>query len=291
MSISSVKININGTDYTLTNSSGNNWTATITAPGTTSYNQTNHVLTCIATATNSAGTTATSSTTLRVKETVSPVITVLSPTSGAYVTNNQTPVAFTVTDESGGSGVNISSLVITLDGTTVTSGISTTAITNGYSVTYTPASALSDGSHTVAANVSDYDGNAATAKSTTFTVDTVAPTLNVTSPSNGSATATASCTVAGTTNDATSSPVTVTVTLNGVSQGNATVSSGSFSKTITLAEGSNTIIVTATDGAGKTTSVTRTVILDTSVPSITSVSISPNPVNTGASMIVTVVVS
>lgn len=291
MSVSSVKININGTDYMLTNTSGNNWTATITAPGASTYNQPGHTISCVATATNSAGTTGTASTALRVKETVAPVITILSPTSGALVTNSQQPVAFTVTDESGGSGLDISSLAIKVDGTTVSTGITTGAITNGYSVTYTPPSALSDGSHTVVMNISDFDGNAATQKSTTFTVDTVAPTLNVTSPTDNAITAAAACVVAGTTNDATSSPVAVAITLNGVSQGNATVTGGSFSKTITLAEGANTIIVMATDGAGKTTSVTRHVTLDSTVPNITSVSISPNPVNAGASMIVTVVVS
>lgn len=291
MSIASVKININGTDYTLTNTSGNNWTATITAPGATTYNQSGHTITCVATATNTAGTTDTGSVALRVKETVSPVITVLSPTSGAYVTNNQQPVAFTVTDESGGSGLDMSTLVITVDGSPVSTGISTSAITNGYSVTYTPPSAFSDGSHTVLMNVSDNDGNAATQKSTTFTVDTIAPTLNVSSPTDSLITGTATLAVAGTTNDATSSPVVVSIVLNGVSQGNATVTSGAFSKNITLAEGSNTIVVTSTDNAGKYTSVTRTVTLDTTVPNITSVSISPNPVNTGESMIVTVVVS
>lgn len=291
MSIASVKININGTDYTLTNSGGNTWTATITAPGVTSFNQANHVFNCTATATNAAGTSATAATTLRVKETVPPVISVLSPTNGAYVTNNQQPVVFTATDESNGSEVDISSIAVKLDGTAVTSGITTTAITNGYNVTYTPATALADGSHTVSLGVSDNDGNAAATKSTTFTVDTVAPTLNVTSPSVGLITATASCVVAGTTNDTTSSPVTVAITLNNVSQGNATVTGGAFSKTITLAEGENTIVVTATDGAGKTTTVTRTVTLDTTSPAISSVTLSPNPVDAGATMIVTVVVS
>jgi len=289
MSVSSVKININGTEYTLTNTSGDNWTAQINAPGSTSYNQPNHVFECLVTAKNPANTSATATANLQVHEIVAPVITINSPASGAFVINNQHPVVFTIVDESGGSGLNISSLVVKLDDTAVSSGIVTTAITNGYSVTYTPPSALADGSHTVTVDVSDNDGNAATQKSTTFTVDTVAPSLNVTSPADGLITNTASCVVAGSTNDATSSPVTVAIMLNGVSQGNATVTGGNFSKTITLAEGANTIIITATDGAGKTTSVTRSITLDTSVPVIQSISISPNPVNAGATMLVTVV--
>ena len=298
MAISQVRAQINGTWYTLTLQSGNTYTATITAPGSTSYNLSGGYYNVTVEATNTAGTVTTktgadmSGLRLVVKEKVPPVITILSPTSGANVTNNKQPVTFTVTDESGGSGVNISSLVVKLDGTAVSaSTITSTAITNGYSVTYTPGSALSDGSHTVAITVSDNDGNAATAKSTSFKVDTVPPTLNVTAPTNGLVTNTASLVVRGTTNDTSSSPVMVKMTLNGSDQGSITVSSdGTFTKTLTLATGNNTIVVTATDAAGKSSSVTRTVTLDVSVPSVTSATISPNPVDAGATMVITVVV-
>lgn len=75
-------------------------------------------------------------------------------------------------------------------------------------MTYTPAAALDDGSHTVTIDCKDHDGNAATQKSTTYTVDTVPPTLNVTSPTDNLVTASQSLTVAGITNDETSSPTT-----------------------------------------------------------------------------------
>jgi hypothetical protein len=249
-------------------------------------------------ATNDAGTTATADgstlTGLRfvVNEIVPPVISILSPSGGAYVTNSKQPVVFTVTDESGGSGVNTDSVVVKLDGTAVASStLAKTAITNGYSYTYTPASAMSDGAHTVTISASDNDGNTATAKSTTFTVDTVPPTLNITAPTADLITNTASVTVKGSTNDATSSPVTVAITLNGTDQGTVTVASdGGFSKSLTLAEGTNTIVVTATDAAGKSSSVTRTVTLDTSTPVIKSATITPNPANTGASVIISVVI-
>ncbi|MFA6718297.1 MAG: Ig-like domain-containing protein [Prevotella sp.] len=165
------------------------------------------------------------------------------------------------------------------------------SITNGYAFTYTPSSALSDGSHTVTINVSDNDGNAATQASRTYAIDTIAPTLNVTNPSNNFLTNTAALTVQGSTNDATSSPVTVTITLNGTGQGTVAVSGGTFTKAITLAEGPNTVVVTATDAAGKTTSVTRAGTLDTSIPTISSVTVSPNPAGTGNSMLISVVVS
>ena len=297
MAISQVRANVNGTWYTLTlNGSTGKYEATITAPGATSYNQSGGYYNVTVEATNTAGTkgTADGSTLnglrLVVKERVAPVITILSPSSGSYVTNSKQPVVFTVVDEGGGSGVDLNTLVVKQDGTEVASGtLTTTPITNGYSVTYTPTSALSDGSHTVTVNVSDHDGNAATQKSTTYKVDTVPPTLNITSPTDGLITATSTLNVSGKTNDATSSPVSITIKLNGTDQGSVTVgSNGSFSKSVTLTEGSNTIVVTATDAAGKTSSVTRTVTLDTSVLVVVSASITPNPVDAGATMLISV---
>lgn len=297
MAIKTVQAIINGQTYTLAlNSATGKYEATITAPGKTSYNQTGGYYNVTVKATNDAGTTGTADASklnglkLYVKEKVAPVITIISPSSGAYVTNSKQPVVFTVTDEADGSGVDLSTLVVKQDGTAVaSSAIASTAITNGYQVTYTPASALNDGSHTVTINCKDHDGNAAAQKSTSYTVDTVPPTLNVTSPTDGLITATAALTVAGITNDATSSPVTVTIKLNGTDQGAVTVASnGSFSKGVTLAEGSNTIVVTATDAAGKSSSVTRTVKLDTSVPVIKSATITPNPVDAGATMVIAV---
>lgn len=300
MAISSVTATINGQVYTLTrNSSTGKYEATITAPGATSYNLDGGYYNVSVKAVNDAGTSATADgatlTGLRlvVKEKVAPIITILSPSSGAYVTNSKQPVVFTVTDEAGGSGVNLSSVAVKLDNTSVAaSTLAHTAITNGYSFTYTPASALSDGAHTVRVTASDNDGNAATAKSTTFTVDTVPPTLNLTAPTDGLITNSASLNVVGSTNDATSSPVKVAIKLNGTDQGAITVSSsGSFTKTVTLKEGSNTLVVTATDAAGKTSSVTRTVKLDTSVPVISDAVITPNPADAGATVVIAVTIS
>lgn len=299
MAIKTVKATINGQTYDLTlNSASGKWEATITAPGKTSYNLAGGYYNVSVEATNEAGTKGSADASsvdglkLVVKETVAPVITIVSPTAGAYVANSKQPVVFNITDETGGSGVDISTLVVKQDGTAVAAtNITHTAITNGYSVTYTPSAALSDGSHTVTINCKDHDGNAATEKSTTYTVDTVPPTLNVTSPADGLITAASSVTVAGTTNDATSSPVVITISLNGTDQGTVAVGTGgTFSKVITLKEGSNTIIVKAKDAAGKESSVTRTVTLDTSVPKIKAATITPNPVDTGKTMVISVTI-
>ena len=297
MAIKQVRAQVNGQWYTLTLQSNGRYEASITAPGATSFNQPGGYYNVTVEATNTAGTagTADASTVeglkLYVKETVPPVTTILSP--GAYVTNNKQPVVFTITDEAGGSGVKLDSVVVKLDGSPVSAGeVTHSSISNGYSFTYTPAQAMGDGNHTVTVDATDNDGNAAAQKSTTFTVDTIPPTLNVTSPTEGMITSTSSLTVSGTTNDATSSPVTVKISLNGADQGAVTVGGdGAFSKAVTLKEGANVIVVTATDSAGKSSSVTRNVTLDTSVPQIVSATITPNPVDAGQTMLISVEVS
>lgn len=305
MAITKVRVKINGTWTNLSqNSSSGKWTGSITAPATTSYNLDSGYYPVTIEATNDAGTVKTWEATdstwgsvlrLIVKELIKPTITLVSPSNGAYVINNKQPITFKVTDESGGSGVKLSSVALKIGSTTYSynsSGMSYTEITNGYQFVYTPTAALADGSHTITINASDNDGNAAAAVSATITVDTTPPTLSVASPTAGLVTNNASQTVSGTTNDSTSSPVTVTITLNGVDQGTVTVGSdGAFSKAVKLAEGSNTIVVKATDAAGKSSSVTRSVTLDTSIPTISSITIAPNPANASASVTITIEVT
>ena len=129
-------------------------------------------------------------------------------------------------------------------------------------------------------DVSDYDDNAATQSSVTFKIDTVPPTLNVTAPTDKLVTKNTACPVKGNTNDITSSPVSLKV--NGTT---ATVNAdGTFSTTVNLVEGSNTITIVATDSAGKSTTVTRQVTLDTKAPVIKSASLSKSTCTTGESI-------
>jgi len=301
MAITKVRVKINGTWTNLTkNSSTGKWSATVTAPSTTSYTLANKYYPVTIELTNDAGTVKTYESTdasfgealrLVVKETIKPVITLVSPSNSAYVTNNKQPITFKVTDESGGSGVNLSSVKLKIDNTayTVTStGMASTGITNGYQFVFTPSSALADGEHTITINASDNDGNAATTVSASFTIDTVPPVLTISNPTNGKITNQPSITVTGVTNDVTTSPVKVTILLNGTDVGTVTVGSdGSFSKAVTLAEGTNSIVVKATDSAGQSTSITLSVKLDTSVPTLKSIVMSPNPANTSASVAIT----
>lgn len=303
MSVKSVQAIINGVATTLTyNSSNGKYEATITAPAASSYNNNaGHYYPVTIKATDDAGNVTTRDDTdstlgaslrLTVKEKVAPVIAITSPTASALITNNTPTISFTVTDDD--SGVNPDTIGITIDSGSKVTGdaITKTAITGGYSCSYTPTTALSDGSHTVKIDASDNDGNAATQKSVTFKVDTVPPTLSVTAPVEGTITNSSAVTVTGTTNDSTSSPVTVTVKLNSGTAEEVTVNSdGSFNKALTLASGVNTITVVATDSAGKATTVTRTVTLDTGAPVIHSVTITPNPVDAGKTYIISVEVT
>ncbi len=302
MAVKTVQTIINGVTTTLTyNSTSKRYEATITAPSTSSYNNNDgHYYPVTVKATDEAGNTTTKNDTdatlgaslkLQVKEKVAPIITITYPTASALITNNKPTITWKVTDDD--SGVNSGSIKVTIDtGAAITAGIIKTAVTGGYECTYTPTTALADGSHTIKIDVSDNDGNAATQKTVTFKVDTVPPTLSVTAPVAGLITNKAACTVTGTTNDITSSPVTVTIKLNSGSAEAVTVGAdGSFSKSLTLASGNNTITIVATDSAGKSSTVTRTVTLDTTAPTIKSVTLTPNPVDAGKTYVISVEVT
>lgn len=300
MAVKTVQVVINGQTHTLTyNATTKKYEATITAPSTSSYNQNGHYYNVQVKATDEAGnsvtkdatdTTLGSSLQLKVKEKVAPVISITAPSSSAKLTNNKPVINWTVTDAD--SGVNPSTIKLIIDSQTITTGITKTQSGKNYTCSYTPTTALSDGTHTIKVSASDYDGNAATQKSVTFTVDTVPPELSVSAPVDNLVTNQSSLVVKGTTNDVTSSPVTLTIKLNGGSEQTVEVGSdGSFTKTLTLVTGENTIVITAKDGAGKTSTVTKKVVLDQTAPVIQSVTILPNPVNAGATYTISVEVT
>lgn len=300
MAVKAVQVVINGQTHTLTyNAKTKKYEATITAPSTSSYNQNGHYYNVKVKATDEAGnsvtkdatdTTLGSSLQLKVKEKVAPVISITAPSSSAKLTNNKPVINWTVTDAD--SGVNPSTIKLIIDSQTITTGITKTQSGKNYTCSYTPTTALSDGTHTIKVSASDYDGNVATQKSVTFTVDTVPPELSVSAPVDNLVTNQSSLVVKGTTNDVTSSPVTLTIKLNGGTEQTVEVGSdGSFTKTLTLVTGENTIVITAKDGAGKTSTVTKKVVLDQTAPVIQSVTNSPNPVNAGATYTISVEVT
>jgi hypothetical protein len=305
MAIATVKFTVNGTQYSAAyNSNSGKWEATITAPGATSFNLAGGFYPVTATATNTAGTSATVTTAdgtvgdalkLVVKETIKPTITITSPGTGAHLASNQPPITVQLRDETGGSGVKLSTFSLSLDGEEYDSGdegMVVTTVTGGYNITYTPPTAIEDGAHTVVINVSDNDGNDATQVTHNFTTNTVPPVLNVTSPQDGAILAAASVAVAGTTNGTQGGSVVVAILLNDVDQGAVSIAeNGTFSKTIFLADGANTIVITSTDTAEQVSTVTLEVTLDTSAPVFTAISIAPNPSDTGETLLITATVS
>lgn len=301
MAVKTVQAVINGQTYNLTRNSGTGkYEATITAPNKSSYGQANHYYDVTIKATDDAGNVTTKNSSdatlgnslkLYVKEKVAPTQTITYPTSSALITNNKPAITWEVKDNE--SGINPNSIGITINsGTKITSGITKTPITGGYRCSYTPASPLNEGSNVIKVDCADNDGNAATQVSVTFKVDTVPPTLNITSPVQGLITNKTTVTVKGTTNDATSSPVFVVLKVNNGEDISVTVGSdGSFTKDVTLVEGNNTIKIIATDSAKKQTTVTRTVELDTKPPVFGAVTLTPNPVDSGKTFVISVEVT
>lgn len=288
MAVKTVQVTVNGQTYELTlNTRTGDYGKEITAPQKTSYNLSGHYYPITVKAVDEAGNLTVvndkdsrlgKSLQLFVKGKAAPVIVITSPTEGQRTTNATPTITWKVTDND--SGVNPSTVSITIDsGVKITSEITKVAITGGYNCSYVIPPALKDGSHTVKVDATDFDGNNAVQRAVNFIVDTIPPELNVSSPINNLITNKSQVTVSGTTSDTTSSPCKITVRLNSKSPESVSVgSNGSFSTTVTLANGINKIIVTSTDLAGKTSTIERTVTLDTEAPVIQSVTFSKNPV-------------
>ena len=309
MAISSIVLSVNGQDYNLTQvGSTNEYTASILGPTATSgsnhggvgpgvgANATNGYYPCTVTITDTAGNVTTVDVTdstwgdvlkLAVIEKTLPTCNITYPSSNAYISTAQPTIAWTVYDA--GSGVNPSAVYIQIDSGTAIAVTPTfdQAGTTG-SCTYTPATALAEGQHTVTVYCTDYDGNTSTSVSTTFTVDTLPPTLNISAPSDNILINVASVNVVGITNDDGSSPVVVTISCGGTDYTPTIGQDGSFSQAVALAEGSNTITIVAEDQSGKTTTISRTVNVDTIAPTVIEITMTPNPIDGGATFAVSV---
>ena len=290
-----VKATINGQEYTLAyDAESSSYKTTITAPTETSYNENDgHYYAVEVKATDGGGNTTTVNDThptlgdsckLRVLEKVKPVVTITYPTQSAHVGANPL-LKWTVTDAD--SGVDPDTIKIKLsfinsdflpEEIEVSEGITKTPISNGYECSY-QTSGLTGGECNFYVYVSDHDGNISSyERGSIFIIDSTPPVLNITSPEDNLVTNQSTITVTGTTSDATSEPV-------GVGE------DGAFSHQVTLTDGANTITIVATDAAGQTTTVTRHVTLDSGAPVIHSITITPNPVDAGATYIISVVVT
>ncbi len=237
---------------------------------------------------------------LVVKEKVKPVVRINYPTAGQYITSAlEQRVDITVLDNvnqaSGYSGVDLSTLHVQIGNRVIAlASFTQEAVTGGYHLVYSPVpdQALPDGAYTLTATIGDNDGNTSDTSSVSFTCDTVPPELSVSAPVDGFATSAPTVLVTGTTNDTTSGPVTVDITLNGADVGPVTVNAdGSFEKEVTFdQEGDQMLIVTATDRSGAFTIITRQFYYSTAVPVIEAVQIEPNPADHGTTYTIRVTV-
>ncbi|MDH4163772.1 MAG: FG-GAP-like repeat-containing protein [Nitrospirota bacterium] len=173
---------------------------------------------------------------------------VVSTLSDGATTNNQTlNINGTVTDSGGIQSLVVSGTTVTVQGD------------NSFSHVVT----LVTGSNTITSVATDLAGNTTT-DSRTITLDQAAPGLVITMPADNSITNQLVSTITGTVDENAS----VSVVLNSDSPQLASMAGNSFTATVNLVSGINTIDVTATDLAGNTSTAKRTVTFDNISPSL-----------------------
>ncbi|HEY6308046.1 MAG TPA: Ig-like domain-containing protein, partial [Candidatus Angelobacter sp.] len=197
-------------------------------------------------------------------DTTPPTISIISPANASQSASN--PPAIAVTFADGGSGIDVTTFTLLIDGADHTAEFTTTAA----GATGTPVVALAGGAHVITATVKDLAGNTNSA-TTTFSVTTAPLQISITQPASGTYTNANSITISGNVSGGVA-PVTVTV-----EGGNAPVQGSTFSATTALGAGPTQVIhVSATDGAGGSSSATVTVNIDRVNPTIIG-SIVPAP--------------
>lgn len=292
MAISSVKAKINGTTYNLTlNEETGAYEAVLTAPNASSYNQPNHYYPIEVIATdnhgnstivNQADTEFGEQLRLYVKEEVKPTISVTFPTDNSFIANNKPTISWKCADND--SGVVQSSITLKIDNSNVANNeITISKSGNEYNCSYIPQTALPEGLHSLVFSCKDNDQNTQK-KTISVKVDTVPPSLTVSSPSENLYTNISPYTVSGYTNDSGESPVTLTVNGQSVTVG----ADGYFTTQVTLSSGDNSIVVTATDGAGLSTTVQRTLNYNNIAPELSNIQITPNPALVASQIIISV---
>lgn len=270
------------------------WTATTNAPANSSWSQPDHVykveIHAVDAADNEATMTSANPTygdqlKIRVLEKSKPTATIVSPTQGSVLGASEQDIVLEMSD-AGGSGLNETTVVFTVNGESHAGDLSFTDHESKRRATY-HATGLNDGQNTITFQATDNDGNVSELATTTFVVSTTAPSLTVDTPTEGLITNSNRLTVTGST-----TPGSDAVTIADVKVNNASVelsgdSTKTFSHEVTLTEGKNTITVVSTDSIGKATTVTRHVTLDTKAPIITDVVAEATTVDSGGTIKIT----
>ncbi|HEX4603250.1 MAG TPA: Ig-like domain-containing protein, partial [Candidatus Angelobacter sp.] len=201
-----------------------------------------------------------------------PFVASIVPANGAI----QVPATSTVTvnfSEPLSATTNLTGLIVVSGPSGVISG--NTLLATSKQAVFTPASPLpTNAIFTVTVNgAKDLSGNLQTVPfvSSFATVDTVAPTVQVTFPANGAFVSSARPTISITTTDAVSGVNTASaiITLDGQQVATGTLS---FTPTANLADGPHTLSVSVADRAGNVSSISTTFNVDTQPPSVPVIS-------------------
>ena len=240
-----VVVTIDGVDYTATNNGDGTWTLAddvVASLAEGSYPTS-------VTATDDAGNTDTDTGTVII-DTTAPTVAI-----NDLTTNDTTPeLTGTVNDPN-------AVVVVTIDGNDYTA-------TNNEDGTWTLAddvvATLAEGSYSVSVTATDAAGNTVT-NTGTVVIDTTAPTVAI----NDLTTNDTTPELTGTVNDP-NAVVVVTIDGNDYTATNNEDGTWTLADDVvaTLAEGSYSVSVTATDAAGNTVTNTGTVVIDTTVPTV-----------------------
>jgi sulfur relay (sulfurtransferase) complex TusBCD TusD component (DsrE family) len=187
---------------------------------------------------------------------IEPVVSIAAPADGALL-NTATPELRVDYDALCGAipcGFPISffstfTLSAFLNGTDTGSSFIFDPATGG--AAFTPATPLPEGLNTFSARARDSFGRVSGTVSSSFTVDTIAPSFADVTPVSGSVVSESTLIIAGSVDDPAA-----TVTLGSDAQGST------FSFTVTLVEGSNTFTLTVRDEAGNTASLPLTYVYE-----------------------------
>lgn len=254
MAITQVRAQVDGVWYVLTyDETERCYVGTIPTPDS-SATQPGGYYNVTVEAANDTGETATldgddlASLRLVVKDITAPTLTLVSPPLG-YLTTQTPTIVVDIADDN--AGVDTSTVQATADGESLT--VSVESITGGYRATMTPTWA--DGAHTLEITAADNDGNVGSL-SLLYTVDTTPPTLAV--YWHRLIVDTATVEIRGGAWD--SAGAAISVSSGTWTENTGPDSTGAWNMTVPLEIGVNTITVTATDGAGLTSTWTGTVI-------------------------------
>ncbi|MBI5871168.1 MAG: IPT/TIG domain-containing protein, partial [Actinobacteria bacterium] len=200
-------------------------------------------------------------TTPPVADTTAPTVSNVSPSG--VITSSSTNVTASLFD--GESGVKTSTVVVTLDGSSM---LGCTVTTTSVSC---PASGLAAGAHTIGGSVADNAGNSAPISGSFTVVDTTAPVVSGLAPS-GSINTTSSTISASFSDDLSGvNAATASVTLDGSAVSGCTVDASGVSCPVSgLAEGNHNLNVSVQDNSSNTGSASGTFRVDTIAPTVSN---------------------